>query len=407
MAQDWVIRGGAVVTPEGIIDDGTVVVRKGRIAYVGPANELPATLTEPGGNEAFSTAELPEMDARGRIVAPGYVDVHVHGGGHADTMNGTVEAVARIAEVHAAHGTAVMLPTTMTTSREDIVAATKAVKEAMAASAADDWKGARIVGMHMEGPYIHRDMVGAQHPKHVRPADMDELQEVYAILDGGLRLITLAPEVEGNLAAVRWLRDRGVAVSIGHTAATYDEALNAIEQGVNHATHSYNAMTGLHHRNPGVVGALMSDDRVYAELIADGIHVHPAAMKVLFKAKGPERLCLITDAMEAMGMPDGVYELGGQPVIMKDGECRLESGSLAGSVLSMDRAVANMVKLVGVDLVDAVRMASLTPAESVGLADTRGSLTVGKYGDVTLLDSESLLCTATLVEGRLAYEASA
>ncbi len=406
MARDWVIRGGAVVTPDKVIDDGAVVVRKGRIAYVGPAKELPTVLTEPDGHERFPTARLGEIDAQGRIVAPGYVDVHVHGGGHADTMDGTVEAIARIAEVHAAHGTAVLLPTTMTVGREEIVAATRAVKEAMVASAASDWGGARVLGMHMEGPYIHPKMIGAQHPKHVRPADMDELREIYDILEGGLRLVTLAPEVEGNLDAVRWLYERGVAVSMGHTAATYDQAIEAIEQGVRHATHSYNAMTGLHHRNPGVVGALLTDRRVYAELIADGIHVHPAAMAVLAQAKGPERLCLITDAMEAMGMPDGVYELGGQAVILKDGECRLESGSLAGSVLSMDRAVANMVKLVGVDLVSAVRMASLTPAESVGLGGSRGSLTVGKYGDVVLLDSNSLLCTATMVEGRIVYRAA-
>lgn len=405
MAQDWVIRGGAVVTPDKLIDDGAVVVRNGCIAYVGPASELPTTLPEPAGEGSFSPADLTEVDAQGRIIAPGYVDVHVHGGGHADTMNGTVEAIARIAEVHAAHGTTAMLPTTMTTGREEIVAAAKAVKEAMGASEGSDWRGARILGMHMEGPYIHRDMVGAQHPKYVRPADMEELQEIYDILDGSLRLITLAPEVEGNMEAVRWLHARGVAVSIGHTAATYEEAVEAFEQGVNHATHSFNAMTGLHHRQPGVVGALLTDERVYAELIADGIHVHPAAMAVLVQAKGPERLCLITDAIEAMGMPDGVYELGGQPVILKDGECRLQSGSLAGSVLSMDRAVANLVQLVGVDLVSAVRMASLTPAESVGIADSRGSLTVGKYADVVLLDSESLLCTATMVEGRIVYEA--
>lgn len=405
MAQDWVIKGGSVVTPEGLIEDGAVVIYKGRIVYVGQADELPSTLTEAGGNETFSTSALPQMDAAGRVIAPGYIDVHVHGGGKADTMNATTLAIATMTRVHAAHGTAVLLPTTMTGTHEQIVAAAKVVKQAITASAGPEWNGARVLGMHMEGPYIHPDMIGAQNPEFVRQADLAELQEIYDILGDGFRLITLAPERPGAPEAIDWLTERGINVTMGHTGASYEEAIAGIERGVNHATHSFNAMTGLHHRNPGVVGALMTDSRVYAELIADGIHVHPAAMAVLAKIKGPERLCLITDAMEAMGMPDGTYELGGQPVIMKDGTCRLESGSLAGSVLSMDVAVANMVKLVGVDLVSAVRMASLTPAESVGLASTRGSLTVGKMGDVVLLDAMSLLCTTTLVEGRLVYSA--
>lgn len=404
MSRSWVIKGGAVVTPEGIIKDGTVVLHDGMIAWVGETERLPESVVVEHGS--LNLASLPEIAAEGKVVAPGYIDIHVHGGGGQDTMNATMDAIATIAATHARHGTTVLLPTTMTAPHKEIMAAAKAVKASIDESGKAEWKGARILGMHMEGPYIHPEMIGAQNPEFVREASIDELDEIYGVLGEGFRLITIAPERPGALEAIDWLRERQITVSMGHTAATYDEAMAGIERGVDQATHTYNAMTGLHHRNPGVVGAVLTDDRVRAQLIADCIHVHPASMAVLAKAKGAQGLCLITDAMEAMGMPDGRYQLGGLPVIMKDGECRLESGSLAGSVLSMDVAVANMVKRVGIDLVSAVRMASLTPAESVGLAETRGSLTVGKYGDVVVLDAETLLCETTIVEGRIVYSAS-
>lgn len=406
MAKNWLIRGGSVVTPAGIIPDGAVAVYDGRIVYVGAASALPERLYPAGGGEAFRTASLELIDAADKIVAPGYIDIHVHGGGGRDTMNASMEAIATIAAAHARHGTAVLLPTTMTAPHEEIVAAARIVNEAIEASARSDWAGARVLGMHMEGPYINPEMVGAQNPEYVRTASLDELQAVYDVLGAGFRLITLAPERPGALEAISWLRAHGVTVSMGHTGATYEEALRGIECGVNHATHTYNAMTGLHHRKPGVLGAVLTEARVRAELIADCIHVHPAAMQVLAKVKGPQGLCLITDAIEAMGMPEGRYQLGGLPVILKNGECRLETGSLAGSVLGMDQAVANMVKKVGVDLAAAVRMASLTPAEAVGLSGTRGSLSVGKAADVVLLNAETLLCELTMVEGRIVYRAA-
>lgn len=402
MAQSWLIQGGTVVTPEQTIADGVVVLFRGKIAYVGASGSVPDTLTGPGGSETFSTASLPTIDASDGVVVPGYVDIHIHGGGGADTMNATVEAIETIAKAHVVHGTTGFLPTTMTAPHENVVAAAKAVKKAMVASTKSDWAGARVLGMHVEGPYIHPKMIGAQNPNFVRHADIGELDEILSILADGFRLITLAPELPGAIEAIEWLVSRGITVSMGHTAATHEQALAGIAHGVSHATHSFNAMTGLHHREPGVVGTLLTEGSVRGELIADGIHVHPTVMKVLAQSKGATGLCLITDAMEAMGMPDGQYDLGGLTVILRDGECRLESGSLAGSVLTMDQAVARMVHEVGIDLVSAVRMASLTPTEAVGLDAERGSLTVGKVADVVILDS-SLRCVKTLVEGRIVH----
>lgn len=404
--RNWLIRGGTVITPDETIEDGTVVLYNGRIAYVGPEDSVPEFITSSNGTDVCAPGDLPVVDAAGGYIAPGYIDIHVHGGGGEDTMNASVDALTVMAKAHAAHGTTGFLPTTMTAPHEQVVAAARTVKECMGLSAGDDWQGARVLGMHMEGPYINPSMIGAQNPAFVRPADISELEELYGILGDGFRLITLAPEQPGADAAIEWLVERNIAIAMGHTAATYEQALWALNRGVRQATHSYNAMTGLHHRKPGVVGAILTDSRLKGQLIADGIHVHPAAMKILAQAKGAEGVCLITDAMEAMGMPDGQYKLGGQTVILKNNECRLESGSLAGSVLTMDRAVAIMVSDVGVELPVAVRMASLTPAESVGLADERGSLTVGKWADVVVLDQD-LRCRKTFVEGRLVFDKDA
>lgn len=396
MSSQWLMRNGRVITPESIVENGVVISYDGRLMYVGAEADMPAVITV--GNDTVSTAQLPEIDVHGHYIAPGFMDIHIHGGGGADTMHATTEALQTIASTHAAHGTTGLLATTMTATHEAIVAAANAVKLAMTASTAPDWPGSQILGIHVEGPYIHPDMIGAQNPAYVRPASIQELQELYDVLGDGFRLITLAPEQPGAEPAIRWLTARGIAVAMGHTAATHEQALAGIAQGITQATHSFNAMTGLHHREPGVVGTLLTERSLLGQLIADGIHVHPTVMKLLYEAKGAQGVCLITDAMEAMGMPDGRYDLGGLPVVLKDRQCRLESGSLAGSVLAMDEAVARMVFDIGADIVSAVRMASLTPAESIGMEQDRGSLTLGKVSDVVLLD-DTLHCVATYVGG--------
>jgi N-acetylglucosamine-6-phosphate deacetylase len=396
------ITGGKLVLEESVLEDGAVVLMEGRIAYAGPADLVPPAIAPPGG-EAVPFSEWERYDAQGAWVFPGFVDVHIHGGGGADTMDGTVEALRRIASLHAAHGTTCVLATTTTESQERIVAAARAVREAMALSKEDGWHGASIAGMHLEGPYINPKRAGAQNPAYIRPASVAELEEVMAILEEGFRLVTLAPEMEGAKEAIEFLRRAGVAVSMGHTDATFEQAKAGFDAGITHVTHTYNAMRPLHHRDPGVVGAaFLSGPEVRCEVIADGVHVHAKAIEALWRAKGTDGICLVTDAIAAAGMPEGEYELGRLQVTVKGRECRLADGTLAGSVLTMDQAVGFMVREVGVPVHEAAQMAALNPAREAGLDARKGSLRVGKDADVAVLDAD-FRTVATWVGGRRVF----
>lgn len=403
METSWLIRGGKVITPEEVLSSGVVVLHKGRIVYVGTEETMPEVIEIPGSMQSIRPDTLPLLDATDHIVAPGFIDIHVHGGGGADTMDVTPEAIRTIARAHAAHGTTGFLPTSMTAAHEPLLQVASVVKRAIEETHTASWSGAVVLGLHLEGPYIDPERVGAQNPAFVRQADVVELAELYDVLGEYLQHITIAPEREGAREAITWLIEHGISVSMGHTGASYEQAWQSMEYGVSHVTHAFNAMTPLHHRAPGVVGAMLSHPRVTTEVIADGIHVHNGVLRLLYQAKGPEKLCLITDAIEAMGMPDGQYELGGLPVFLRDGQCRLESGALAGSVLTMDEAIRRMVQEIDVDIVSAVRMASLTPAEVIGIDDEYGSLSAGKRGDIVLLN-EALQCEKTLVAGKVVFQ---
>lgn len=396
------ITGGKLVLEESVLDDGALVLIDGRIAYAGPADLIPPSIVPPGG-EPVPSDKWERYDARGYWVFPGFIDLHVHGGGGADTMDLSVDALRRIAALHGAHGTTSLLATTTTESHQRIVAAAQAVRQAMALSNDPDWLGARIVGMHLEGPYVNPKRAGAQNKAFMRSADLAELGEVVAILEEGFRLVTLAPELDGAKEAIEYLRRAGVTVSMGHTDATFEEAVAGLALGISHVTHTYNAMRPLHHRDPGVVGAaFLSGPNVRCEVIADGIHVHPNAIEALWRIKGTEGICLVTDAIAAAGMPDGQYELGRLKVTVQGRECRLDDGTLAGSVLTMDRAVGFMVREVGVPVHEAAAMAALNPARQIGLDALKGSLRVGKEADVAVLDSE-FRTVATWVGGRRVF----
>ncbi|MBE3577222.1 MAG: N-acetylglucosamine-6-phosphate deacetylase [Limnochordales bacterium] len=401
----WLIQGGTVVTAEEVIPAGVVLVEGEKIAFVGKREDL----------DPAQVVGAKEVDATRFYVVPGFVDVHIHGGGGCDALDGTVEALTCIARTHALSGTTSFLATTATASAEELYRAARAVRAVMekqarrdaepqaatsgaAAAAEFEAEGADVVGMHLEGPYLAPSRKGAQNESFIRPVDEEELQNLLDILGPAFRMMTIAPEMENGHLGIQWLVERGITASIGHTDATYEQTKAAIALGASHATHTFNAMRGLHHRDPGTVGAVLTSPGVYCELIADGIHVHPGAMRVLYEVKGPDRLVLVTDSLSATGMPEGVYELAHKKVIVKDGSARLETGELAGSTLGMGRAVANMVKLVGVSLLEAVRMGSLTPARSVGIADRKGSLTPGKDADLLLLDSD-LNVVRTMIRG--------
>lgn len=377
---------GALVLPDRIVADGLLEVAEGRIAGVWDLQQE----AEPD----HSAAETVQVDG---YIAPGYIDIHVHGGGGADFMDADPEKVAVISVTHARHGTTGLLATTLTAPEEEILAAIRAVKAA-------ENPGAQILGFHVEGPYVNLKYKGAQDPRYVRAPSIAEIDRWMAEGRPGDRWhITLAPEADGALAAIRHLIQRGAVVSAGHTDCTYEQLKAAQEAGLRHATHLFNAMRGLHHREPGTVGGALTLPGMTVELIADGVHVHPAAMALAVRARGAENVLLVTDAMEAAGMPDGEYYLGKLKTIVRSGEARLEDGALAGSVLTMDRAVRNMVNLVGVDLPTAVAMATLHPARLHGLADRKGRLAPGLDADLVLLDRQ-LGVLATLVQGRVVHD---
>jgi N-acetylglucosamine-6-phosphate deacetylase len=313
------------------------------------------------------TAHVPANADRVRgILVPGFIDLHVHGGDGADFMDAHEEASARILGFHATHGTTALAATTLSASRADLHAAVETIAHMPASD------GAEIVGIHLEGPFINITRAGAQDRASIRPADIHEVAALIAQAPRLKWIITVAPEIDGTRALIEHFRDR-VLFSIGHTAADYGQAVAALEWGTCHFTHLYNAMTPLLHRDPGVVGAALTSVDATAELIADGIHVHPAAMRVAVNAM-PRRIALITDAMRACGLADGTYKLYEHDVTVADGAARLADGTLAGSVLTMDAAVRNMIELAGLPVETVIPLATEVPARIAGVADRKGKI---------------------------------
>ncbi|MCB0065384.1 MAG: N-acetylglucosamine-6-phosphate deacetylase [Caldilineaceae bacterium] len=361
-----------------------ITVTNGRIEQIVTAGQAPMSLQR----------DTTVLDADGSLVLPGFIDVHVHGGAGHDTMDATPAALAEMARFFAQHGVTAFLPTTITAPHGEICRALANV----AACRAEPATGARLLGVHVEGPYISPHFPGAQPVRSIRPPNVQEFTELVAA--GPVRMITVAPEEEGADALVALARQRDVVAVWGHTNATYEQCVAAAEKGFTQATHTYNAMSGLHHRKPGVLGATLTIDSIYAQLIADNIHVHPAAMQVLARCKGIDRTILITDAMRATGLPDGDYDLGGQTVTVADGACRLADGTLAGSILTMDRALRNFMAATGLSLVDTWPATSRTPAQSLGIGHEVGMIAVGYRGDLAVLDEE-LRVVQTVIGGEI------
>lgn len=342
----------------------------------------------------------PIFDTDG-VVLPGFIDEHIHGAGGADAMDGTEEALQTISEYVAKEGTTGFLATTMTQSPENIG---KALKNVKTVREKGEYKGAEILGVHLEGPFISPKHVGAQPLEYVAKPAPETFDKYNEISGGNIKVVTLAPEVEGGLDLVKHLAKIGVVASIGHTGAKFSDVEAAVAAGATNVTHTYNAQTPLHHREAGVVGAAMLIDELNCEMICDTIHVSVPAIKIFVKNKPHDKFTLITDAMRAKGMPDGLSELGGQQVFVKNGEARLSDGTLAGSVLKMNVAVKNLVEKVGVSFIDAVDFASANPAKNLGLYDERGSIEVGKRADFAVMDKDyNILCT--VIGGKVVYKA--
>lgn len=382
------ITGGTCVTPWREIRDSLVVCEDGRISWVGPRSQ----------NEPPPGAE--HLDATGLLVLPGLMDTHVHGSHGDDVMLDGVEGIRRISAAQLRYGTTAYLPSTVSARPDELLRAVEACREAARSGGP---AGAEIVGIHVEGPFINRRKKGAQPEEGIRDPDPDECRRLLEAGDGLIRVVTLAPELPGALDMIRWLRREGVIASLGHSEADYDTALAAIDAGATHATHLFNAMPPLHHRTPGLAAACLNEPEIQAEVIADGVHLAPEIVRLAVRAKGPDRVILITDAMAAVGRPDGLYTLGRNRVIVRGDICLLEDGvTIASSMLTMNIAVRNAQRFAAVPLTDAVRMATLIPAQVCGCADRKGSLEVGKDADLALLRPDFSVA-ATILAGQLAY----
>lgn len=378
------IVNGRLVLPGEVLENRALLY-DGKILGIVAPGEIPA------GAE--------RLDAQGRMVLPGLMDLHIHGYQGEDASDGSFEGLKVMAQGVAKNGVTAFLPTTMTVSYDELRRAFAQIRRAMAESRKDDWMGAAIVGANAEGPFINVARKGAQAEEHVRPGDAAFLKEYADVI----RLFTIAPEVEGNMDCIREMaKQPGVRISMGHTAATYDQAKAAIDAGVRHVTHLFNAQTGLHQRDPGVVGAALTDGRVTCELIADTFHVHKALFELVAKMKG-ENLALITDCLRATGLEDGTYTLGGQEFTLQGIQCHLKDGTIAGSVLKLNHAIKNMLDNTDLTIPEAVKMASLTPARCIGLDGCRGSIEVGKDADLALADDQFEIST-TILGGRTIYD---
>lgn len=332
--------------------------------------------------------------ANGRYVSPGFIDVHTHGRGGSDTMYNTFEDINTITSTSIKTGVTGILPTTMTMSREDTYAAIKNVAENI-----DKVSGSKILGVHMEGPCFNMKYKGAQPEEYMIKPTVENYHSLVGEYEWVVKKLSLAPELEDSATLIEYLVKNGVVVSMGHTNASYDEAVVGINAGATSGTHTYNAMTPLTHRNPGVVGAIMEHDQVYAELILDGIHVSYPAAKVLLKAKGLDKVILITDSIEASGLADGQYKLGNQAVFVKDNSARLADGTLAGSILAMNNAVKNAYQNLGLTINEAVNLASYNPAKNLNLIDL-GEIAVNKTADIIMFD-EDINVDFVMIDGNI------
>lgn len=347
------------------------------------------------GKNEEGLQELPEE----YVVVPGFIDEHVHGAAGSDAMDGTMEDLGKIANALASEGTTAFLATTMTQSPENITKALKAVKAYRELSPES---GAEILGVHLEGPFISKDFVGAQPIEYLAKPSVEVFKKYQDASGDCVRIVTLAPEVEGSTELIKYLVSQNIVASIGHTNATYVDVKKAVEVGATNLTHTYNAMKPLHHREVGTVGSGFLFDELNCECICDGIHVSGPAIQLLHKNKPADKMTLITDAMRAKHMPDGVSELGGQVVIVKNGEARLENGTLAGSVLKMNNAVKNVMKFLNLPLEEVVKLASQNPAKNLGVFDQIGSIKEGKRADFVILDKD-LNVVQTVRNGKVIY----
>lgn len=369
-----VIINGKIIVPEGVLENQVIVFNE-KVQSI--QSEVPI--------------RCDVIDAKGMYISPGLIDVHVHGSCGADTMDQTIEAIETISAAIVRNGVTSFLPTTMTMSQEDIYGALDIIRDCMRRRL----QGAKVLGAHMEGPFINAIYKGAQPEQYIIKPSYTFIENYADVI----KLISYAPEMDENYSFTKEVKEKtDITLSIGHTNASYNQAKEAFACGCTHVTHLFNAMTPLTHREPGVVGAALSSD-VFTELIADTIHVNKEIFQFILNNKGKEKMVLITDSMRAGCMKDGQYDLGGQDVFVKEGAARLASGNLAGSVLTLNKAIYNFYQNTDASIDEVIHMASLNPATAIGMQQYKGSLEVGKDADIVIFDEE-FNCYLSIIEGQ-------
>jgi N-acetylglucosamine-6-phosphate deacetylase len=379
------LHAGKAITPTAEISDAAILIRDGVIEAVGAR----ADLALPAG--------AIEIKATDQTAVPGFIDVHIHGAGGRDVMEGDDEALSTVARTVAKHGTTSMVATTVTAAPDDIIRSVEGIAHFITNQHRSEDPRAEVVGIHYEGPFISTARRGV-HPKEwITLPNRDLLDRMVTAAAGNARILTIAPELLGAMPCIDAARNDGIVVAMGHTDATYEQARAAMAHGAHHAVHVYNAMRPFSHRDSGVIGAVLTSPEVSAELIADGVHVEEAAMRLLLQAKGPNCVILVSDGISATGMPDGQYSLGKFDVNVVNGVARNSEGNLAGSTLTLDRALRNIVRM-GWSLSDTVKMLTANPAKLLGLEFKKGALRTGADADIVLLN-EALEVTNVWARG--------
>jgi N-acetylglucosamine-6-phosphate deacetylase len=383
------ILDGNIYGEDTVYEKGYIKIENGMITEMGERSQLTNT-------EEFKVISLPH----GYSVVPGMIDIHIHGVNGADTMDATREALDTMTVTLPKEGTTSFLATTMTEASGAIEKALKATADYMS----DHQKSgqAEILGLHLEGPFINLDKAGAQPLNRIQKPNVEVFKNWHALSRENIKLVTLAPELDDEYELIRYLKENGIVASVGHSSATYDQIGEAIDAGLSHVTHLFNQMSGLHHREPGIVGASFLRKELMVELISDGIHVRPEVVQLAFDQITDERLILITDSMRAKCLKNGQYDLGGQMVTVKDGKALLDEDTLAGSVLKMKDAFTNIQEFTTGDMRSAIRMTAENPARQLNVFDRKGSLTPRKDADIVILDENKDVYT-TICKGKIAY----
>lgn len=365
------IKNVKIITPNEILIGHDLLIKDDRIHQIDKSSNF----------KYLKSIKI--IDGRGNYLSPGFIDIHNHGNSGYDVMDSTEEALDNMGMYHISNGVTSYLGTVITSSYESMI---DAMGNMVSYNNKEDI--ANLLGIHLEGPFFNMIKKGAQPETHIKLPSIEDMKKIIDTCENKLKMVSLAPELNGAIDIIKLLKENNITIAMGHSNATYNEAKKGIEYGANVATHLYNGMRNFSHREPGIIGASLTDNRVFCEIIYDRVHLHDAAVKIAFNMKGSEKIILVSDAMRAAGLNEGVYDLGGQKVNVVDGEARLESGSLAGSTLNLQQAIFNMINYLNIPIYDVVNMASLSPARAIKLDDDIGSIEVGKRADLVLFDSK-------------------